>query len=323
MQSVRCPSNRGWYRNLETTTLRFRIMPPLYDLNGAVIEVPTALGMCRVHFVITGSGLSPFQTSGNVQVVGDDLGTMHNTLVEVELPGLPNIVSKIHGRFPAALVVAVDALNQVIENYRWLAKAPQIRRIPYKHARGFDFEQVDATGHGRKGQYRGGNALKPTGEPADVSAADQSFSNAVQARVRGGRVPLWASLFSDALADADAGDIHSSFAHFYMSLEMLINSACYKLGEAAVGRAAVDAFMLPSKGHPPNVYQRRDRILEWAEGDQESKKAFIEKFDTTWKHRNDLLHGRDLKLSEAEFMGVVEGCWWLVSWFQSVKPKPT
>jgi len=188
------------------TLSRFRILVPLYELHEHTVGVPIKAGLAFVHFTIVDSCADPvFKVgatgSASMQVVGDDLGSLHNTLVEVALPGEADMTTMPPiGGIPPGQRSAVNILNAVIEHYRLLASAPQIRPVPYKHVRAFEFVHYHEDGTANAG-YFWGPGLSTKGEKANVPKAKMEIVEKVQESALTGPVPLWASLRLDSYAE--------------------------------------------------------------------------------------------------------------------------
>jgi hypothetical protein len=197
-----------------------------------------------------------FMTIGGAMlaVPGDDIGTLHNTLVEVVLPGLADVSPpKEPGGIPSGHESAINVLNGIIEHYRVLVPAPQIRPVPYKHARSFEFEIHPADGAGTEGFFQAAG-LSPKGEAAKVPPAKPEKVAEIQASAKTGPVPLWVTLKMDAYADFAAGNPLSGMAHLYMSFEMFAHGACRRLGRGMPGAQVVEEFLNPQKAsHPPFI----------------------------------------------------------------------
>ncbi len=303
------------------TRIRFRILPPLYELNRAIITVRGEHGDCAVRFTITPSRSSQAaETGGNATVPGDDLGALHNTIVEVEIPAGLATSPRDQRPVAEAQAVAVDLLNLVIEHYRDVTGTAQIRRVPTRHARAFLWEQLAEGGSIQSGRCFGGSGLQPDGPPAEsLASGDPEIVAAIQAGVLRGRLPVWASLYLDALADFYTDNTRSGLVHLYMSLEMLANETCQRLGEAAVGAEAATAFLAPAAEDPPVVHAVLKRTREWADSGP-SKSAISRLIRSLWRNRNDLLHGRPVELPpdivETSLVTFGE----LAAWLQAARP---
>jgi hypothetical protein len=284
------------------TKITFRILPPLYELNRAVVSIPTRGGDVRLSFLITESGQSlASQVTGSVSVPGDDLGSIHNTIVTAEIPELvPVWPTGAHrpGGLPEGQRIVVNLLNRVLGYYR-LRVAPQIRPVPPIHARGFKFTQTDEQGNVREGIFAGGNAIRPTGDDAGLAAGLPDVVSAIQEGVRHGPIPLYLSLYLDALADIEAEQFRSGLAHLYMSFEMLASLTFRRLLTPSLGPAAVDSFLDASGDKPgPTVYRILSECWSVARKPAVSKRSFDREVRGLWKHRNDILHGRPLNVNK-------------------------
>ncbi len=170
------------------TRITFRILPPLYELNRATIVVPSEHDDSAIRFSITPSGASPdAEIPGSATVPGDDLGALHNTIVQVEIPAVLATHPRDAVPVAEAQVVAVELLNRVVEHYRNVTGAAQIRRIPARHARAFTWEQATGDGQRQSGRFVGGSGLRPEGPPADgLASGDPAIVAAIQAGVLAG-----------------------------------------------------------------------------------------------------------------------------------------
>ena len=303
------------------TRITFRILPPLYELNRATITVPGDHGSALIQFTITPSGASP--VAGNADsatIPGDDLGALHNTIVQVEIAAILAISPPGDGPVPEAQVAAVDLLNLVVEHYRNVTGVAQIRRIPARHARAFCWEQATVDGRVGSGRFVGGSGLRPDGPPAEgLASGDPLIVAAIQEGVLAGRLPLWAALYLDALAEFYTDNTRSGLVHLYMSFEMLANETCQRLGEAVVGAEAASAFLAPPGDDPPVIHLVLKYTREWAESGP-SKSAISRLVRSLWKHRNDLLHGRSLELPPGTAESALVTFGELATWLQSAQP---
>jgi len=305
------------------TLIRFRIMPPLYGLNHATIAVPTPRGDVEIGFKIVVSGLSPFKASGEVKVIGDDLGTLHNTIIEVRFPafvevGMPSTPSG----FNEAQTVSVDLLNLVLGHYRRVANMPQIRAVAVKHAAGYEFEEVDDEGKARVGSAFGRMGLTPNGEDAGLADGPSEIVQAIQAGVSQGRLPLWYTLYLDAIAEHSSANYRSALAHIYMSFEMLATMTCRVLGSTKVGGDAVTAFLEPSGDDEPHpsIYQIVGQTRAWF-GEGPSKSQLKDHLGRLWKHRNDVMHGSVFEITRADFRQALDAFAFLGPWYQAIGRK--
>ena len=308
------------------TLFRFRILAPLYELHQQTIEVSLAGGGATyLHFVVVGSqqgqGATCKASSGaSLSIPGDDIGSLHNTVIEVVLPGLlDTFPPPPPGVLPEGQRVAVDMLNVVIEHYRLVVSAPQIRRVPYKHARTFDFEHHHGDGKGTEG-FVSGFGLSPKGDAAKVPAP--KLTTKIQASVAKGPVPLWLTLKMDAMADLDAGNLQSGLAHHYMSFEMFAHGTCRRLGKNKPGPDEIEAFLSPKDGEPPSVYRVVSYCHELSGGKKGrgiSKTKADKMVTALWKHRNDVLHGRPLKLTPAIVESAVQNYNESVGWMSAAQ----
>jgi len=303
------------------TRLTFRILPPLYELNRATIAVPSERGEAIIRFAVTRSGTPPTaDIPGNATVPGDDLGALHNTIVQVEVPAVLGTYPQDGFAIAEAQVVAAELLNCVVEHYRNVTGAAQVRRIPARHARAFLWLQDTGDGHERSGRFVGGSGLRPDGPPTEgLASGDPAIVAAVQAGVRSGPLPLWTSLYLDALAEFYTGNTRSGLVHLYMSFEMLANETCQRLGEAVVGAEAASAFLAPPDADPPVVHLVLKYTREWAETGP-SKSAISRLVRSLWKYRNDLLHGRLVVLPPGTAESALAAFGELATWLQSARP---
>lgn len=284
------------------TVSTFRIVAPLYELHQQTVDVKVRAGICSVHFTVVDSSSPPAWTTNNavIKVLGDNLGSLHNTLVEVLLPGLREMMFSAPGTVPDGQRSAVNILNAVIQQYRHKVPAPQIRPIPYQHARRFDVTYfIDEATEERGGMVSAG--LSPEGEPAAVPPADAEIVERIREGLRQGPLlPLWVTLQLDAAADFDAGNNLSGMAHLFISFEMFAHSIFRRLASLAGEVAAIDEFLTPPSGDPPSIYDVMKRCYQMAPSPlkkTKSKRQFDKLFSSFWRHRNDVLHGRPIELT--------------------------
>lgn len=310
---------------MPSTAISFRILAPLYSLHTASLTVPTSGEPIELSITITESGLSAAKTTGGVTVPGDDLGALHNSIVTVTLPGAhslgPVATSPYQpGQVPQPIRHAVDALNLVIDHYRDAKEAPQIRRIPYNHARGAVAVTNQDDGSTTTQMFFGGNALAPTGEPAPVALASDDFVAEMQARVGAGALPLWKSIAADSKAELASGNVRSGLAHLYMAFEMLALATCLRLGRQVVGEDDARDFLEPLDADPPYVFKVVRRCRAWASNGPSTAKL-NGLMNRLMRHRNGVMHGRARQISQAEVDEALEAFEALTEWMRIASPK--
>jgi hypothetical protein len=223
---------------MSNTLFRFRIAPPLYELNRATIVVPAKkLGEdveVSLRFKIAASGQTNLVTKGNVKVQGDDIGTLHNTIVEVEYPVAVDLGIPPPNGFNEGQQTSVQLLNIVLGHYRRVMQLPQIRPIAVKHAALYEFVTTDDSGHSQAGQTLVGLGFKPDGADAGLADGDPEIVAKIQTGVATGALPVWYSLYLDGRAERASNNYRSSLAHLYMAFEMLSTTMCRVLGDTGV-----------------------------------------------------------------------------------------
>ena len=75
------------------TLIKFRIVAPLYQLHEQTVRFRVGTGFAFAHFSIVNSGMEPTWTGvgATASIPGDDLGVLHNTIVELVFPGLADM----------------------------------------------------------------------------------------------------------------------------------------------------------------------------------------------------------------------------------------
>lgn len=312
---------------MSSTSISFRILAPLYQLHAATLGVPTTAGPIELSFTITESGLSAFKTTSGATIPGDDIGALHNTIVTATLPGTHDVIPVVTSpdkpsQVPVAVREAVTALNIVIDHYRDAAGAPQIRRVPYHHARGSSTVTKHDDGTQTTQHLAAGNGLAPTGPTASVAEASAEFVATMQARIDAGSLPLWKSITADSQAELAVGNTRSGLAHLYMAFEMLAATTCLRLGEQAVGRSSATEFLEPAVGDPPVIFKIVMRGRDWASGGP-SKNKLNGWTHALMQHRNGVMHGGDPQVSPTDVAAAFEAFETLSAWMESASPTTT
>jgi hypothetical protein len=285
------------------TLVRFRILPPLYELHEETVAVPLEFGTALLHLQIVDSYVpSSFEGGGKgtSAVPGDAVGVAHNSMIEVALPGLVSMQPARQlgpGDVPEGQLRALRVLNHVIQHYRVLANVPQIRPVTATDGRGFKFTHFRRDGTTKSGIVLGRNALPPNGETADMPKPNKEIAEAIKRASGAGPSPLWATLKADAFADMDAGDVRSGFAHLHMSLEVLAHQTVRHLSKADRGIGEGAEFgHLRSDAEPPNLPAVVRECFDLYAGGY-SRTRIEELTEGLLKHKNDVLHGRDVRLA--------------------------
>lgn len=262
-----------------------------------------------------------------MQVPGDDIGALHNTIVTATLHGVHDLrpaVTRpyVPGQTPRTIRLAVDALNGVIEHYRVEADAPQIRRLPYVHARGASGVVHHDHGSRTSMSFLGGNGLRPTGDSAEARPADPTFTNVLQDRVLSGPPPQWRLLVADARAEIITGSLQTGLVHLYVATEMLANETCWRLGSLAASEQEVRAFLESDDAadtEPPSVTKRVKACRDWAVGGP-TKTVLTRSVAKLFEYRNDILHGRDPEIPDSHPQQALVAFRSLAEWLLSAQP---
>ncbi len=291
---------------MSETISQFRIIPPLYELHQAELHFRLLSGDAAMEFTVVDSGASAAMTAvgpAKLSVPGDDVGVLHNTLVRVHLPGFLRIDMPEAGQVPDVQRTAIDLLNVVIDVYRYVVNAPQIRRIPYRHARGFMSHYKTHSGETKPGPIMlGGNALNPSGQPANVSPCNPEVVQRIEQHLRAGPPPSWIVMLLDAKAEQQSNNTRSCLAHLYMAFEMLLSSQLLRLAKDADKVNEIESFLAPAGKRPPQVRAVLQRFLNLAGG---SNKSTLDEFETFWSYRNDVMHGKEVDLSDDQLQMVL------------------
>jgi hypothetical protein len=260
-------------------------------------------GTALLHLQIVDSYVpSSFERGGRgtATVPGDAVGVVHNSMVEVALPGLVSMQPARElqpGDVPEGQLRALRVLNHVIQHYRVLANVPQIRPVTATDGRGFKFTHFRKDGTSKSGIVLGRNALPPNGETADIPRPNEEIAEAIKRASRAGPSPLWATLKADAFADMDAGDFRSGLAHLYMSLEVLAHQSVLHLSKASEGVGEAAVFGHPKSGaEPSNLPAIVGECFDLFAGGY-SRIRIEQLTEGLLKHRNDVLHGSDVRLA--------------------------
>ncbi len=302
------------------TVVQFRILPPLYELNRATINVPMDDGdFASVHFLTTKSHASDLNVRGNVRLLGDAIGVLHNTIVEVTYPGY---LSTEHPadplEMPEAQAVATSLLNYVLPHYRARADATQIRKIPLVYTKRFKWIHVEESGKEWDGQELIG--IIPDGEDAGLANGDPEIIQRIQSDlIEHGQLALCSILYLDAKAERFLGNTRSAMAHLYMAFESLAFSTCRTLGYNRVGKAETDAFLEPPRKRSPAIRTVVRKTSDWFGEGPLSETELIEKLvNPLFRYRNQIMHGNEVTLSFAEEQEAFHAYEGLLEWHSNV-----
>ncbi len=309
-----------------STKIKFRVAPPFYSLHNAEIGLTTVLGQATMRFTIVDSGVpTGFTTHGNVRIVGDDLGILHNTLCEIEFDSSFDPIGVEVGDdallFTPPINRFVDLLNMVLDHYRWLANETWLRRIPYRHVGNISFEHDSDDGNGRVGFWAAPMGLSPEGQPSEnMTSARQEFVQALQKQVAAGPIPVWLSLWADSRADFLSNAYRSGLAHLYMSLEMLARITYLRLGTAVIG-STVEEHLLPASPdkEPLSISRVVKQCREWAASGP-SKSKLTKTLYQAWQYRNKVMHGSEVLLSAKDVDSVITSAEEIARWLESARP---
>jgi hypothetical protein len=281
------------------TLVRFRILPPLYELHSQTVAVPLDAGTGLLHVEIVDSCIpSSFETaSGRTSSIpGDEVGVTHNSMVEVALPGLMSMQPPRRlesGNVPEGQLYALRALNHVIQHYRVLAAVPQIRPVTVTDGRGFRFTYFNEDGSTKTGVITGRNALPTEGQPADVPSPSAQVAEAIRRASEAGPPALWTTLKADAFADLDAGDVHSGLAHLYMSFEVLAHQTLRHLKDEGTDTDGAPEGSLRPANESPSIRTVVDRCFALFSGGY-SQTRIGELTTGLLRYRDEILRGYDI-----------------------------
>lgn len=207
------------------TTFSFRIPPPLYGLQDAELEMPNLSDGRGVKVRVTlvdsdrpSDVRVSVSGSGSVTLPGDNFGMIHNTRLDVTAGGtVDEWMSSPDGSARIRTLLTL-ASNRLINWYRFDANQPLVRRIPVQYISAFEFGDGERVGQ----SFMPG----PTPGERSVSAGEQDAQLVQQigahVALRTG-IPLWLSLYSDAVADFQSGETHSAVLLANTALETLVN----------------------------------------------------------------------------------------------------
>lgn len=284
------------------TLVQFRVLPPLYQLHGQTLVVPSEVGTALLHLRIVDSYVPSWLESADkrsTSVPGDDVGLIHNSIVEVALPGVVSLQPARQlepGNVPEGQQYVLRVLNHVIQHYRVLAGVSQIRPVKMTHGLGFKFTYFLEDGTAKTGIVMGRNALPPDGEAADVPDPDTRISEAIKHAALTGPQPLWATLKEDAFADFDSGDERSALAHLYMSFEVLAYQAYCHLAKVRPGTGGDEDFPPEPGTELRNAPAIADMCFDFHPGGY-SRSRIGELSAGLLRYRDEVLLGQNTRLT--------------------------
>ena len=270
------------------TTYSFRVGPPLYRLNGAEFPVRRVEGLsdARISVTLVDSGVptdANIVTSGSgasVTLPGDNIGLLHNSRIDILVPGGVADRPHVENRTLAA------AVNRLIDWYRLMAGHPEVRRVRPADIGGY--EATDSDG-GRQIMMNPLGA-SPGAPSATAGAADSELvGRMVDAVVR--PLPLWSALALDSQAELAAAELRVAVLLANSAMETLIN-----VGFRAVAPPAEveSAF---SEDSPASFWQLIKRLNEIVETGRQTTEL-NSMASRVNRYRNDVSHGNPVVLDE-------------------------
>jgi hypothetical protein len=276
------------------TTLSFRVVPPLYDLQGATFTVRKVAEFdeIQVKATLVDSGAPILVTAQGTGIrMPGNLGILHNTRLDVTIPGL---VDDWMGVAKQTDIRLARVANRLIDWYRLIAQRPSIRRIPLSSVAGC--EARDDEGH------IGVSLLGWT--PGDPSGSGGTASEELVAALRaplagGAELPLWWALYLDARAEFEAGELRAAVLLSNSAMETLINSAF----RAVASADDVDAAF--ANESPTSFWRLLKKVNELA-GTGLGNKQLTNLAKSVNKYRNDVSHGNPVTIEPEEVSKAVE-----------------
>jgi len=283
---------------MASTTLSFRIAPPLYDLHGASFTLSSVAGVddvgLRVNLVDSGVGIigrTMTSGGGSVTMRRDNSGVLHNTRLDVTLPGP---LDEWMGLLRGTPITLAQVANRLIDWYRLGAGRPFVRRIPLSSISGFEARDDN----GRVGQsllgWSPGEASSTAGGANETPVAELRDRLA-----RRGSLPVWATLYLDARAEYEAGELRAAVLLANSSMETFANIAFRSVGEAE----EVDAAFAEA---PPVPFWQLLKRVNTAVGSDLSNTKLIRLAGRVHRYRDDVSHGNPVDPDEVEVGRAVE-----------------
>jgi len=278
---------------MPSCTYSFRIAPPLYGLNGARVAVSDVAGFESVVVSVTlvDSVGTMGKAMGSVTLPGDGLGVMHNTRLDVTLPGT---VAEWMTRRDEAGPILAAITNRVIDWYRYFSGHVLIRRIPVRSIRGYRLRDDE----GREGWSLLG---WPPGE-ASVTAGDEDpgLSGPLAEQLRSkGELPVWKGLYLDAAAEVLAGELRAAVLLANSAMETVINFAYRTV-------MPPDEVTKTFSGESSPPFRQLLKAINTAADTGISNSQLIKLADRVNRDRNNVSHGNPTSLSEEAVADAVQ-----------------
>lgn len=277
----------------ESTTFSFRIQPPLYGLNGAELDLgATSSGvnvMARVTLV--DSGMPHGWTinvggGGSVELSGDNLGVLHNTRLDITVPGSVSAGDPDEERARLARMT-----NRIIDCYRFAAGRPLVRRVSRQH---ISYYETESNG------LRGQTSIAIGPEPGEPSESAGGIDQQIVDRMRpylpsSSGPPLWYLLYFDALADYQSGEPRSAILLANTALEVLANHGYRTAAARSMSQNEIDQVV---EVEQPSVFDLLKKINAIAPTGLSNTKL-TNLAAKVRSDRNAVIHGKPVPLVNA------------------------